>query len=220
LVVICSLSTQGLSTEDDIHGTEKFFVGLWTREEYIKAVNNDAFFEQVKNNLDSAMEVPDAPTRYELIDSKMYFAGGSCWYMFNFSTNDVIVKLYEAIDASSDIEQYLNNSIGINAANVVNRLFGCYYDSNSPKKTSFIISQFAACQIGIKLGPEKFAALVSNLKLHLNPAMNGWLFEMCFFASISVKDVECKDEIGSIVTFQKCDVELFDPNKETQTIKT
>jgi hypothetical protein len=98
----------------------------------------------------------------------MYFAGGFCQYKFKYAINYVFKKLYENREASGDIHPYLNNTI----FNAANRLFGCNDDPRLYKRSAFIISQFAASQIGIKLGPEKFAAIVHNLRLNHNPVMN------------------------------------------------
>ena len=51
------------------------------------------------------------------------------------------------------------------------------------RKTS-IISRFAGVMLAIKAGPDLICQLAKATRLDGNPSMDGWMFEMWFFASL------------------------------------
>uniref|UniRef100_K3X0K0 ATPase AAA-type core domain-containing protein n=1 Tax=Globisporangium ultimum (strain ATCC 200006 / CBS 805.95 / DAOM BR144) TaxID=431595 RepID=K3X0K0_GLOUD len=84
LVWICvagSFSTMGENME--------FQLALWTIEEYITAVQHDAFFDHVKRLFSSSDATREK--RVELVKAKYFAAGGNSRLMFG-STTDVAIK--------------------------------------------------------------------------------------------------------------------------------
>ena len=86
---------------------EEFFVFAWTKEEYLDAISNDLFFDSVEGNLlasaiddivsvSSAKEiVPIIEIRKKLVESKYYYAGGCCRFMFRLATESLKTELQD-----------------------------------------------------------------------------------------------------------------------------
>jgi hypothetical protein len=191
LVLIASMSASALqkSHKRKIHGSQDFFVGSWHRSEYLSAVENPTFFNHVKRNLDSNIALDGSslstgvPTLEELVISKHHFAGASSRFMFGFTTTTVILTILSAISRTPDPCQYINGTLGDCVDQVVNQLYSCFQITNMRKKTS-LISSFAASEMAIKVGPGVIKSLSDAIKGDSNPAMQGWLFQMWFFAKI------------------------------------
>jgi hypothetical protein len=133
LVVVCSMSYRGKTKldEDKMNMVEEFFVFSWELEEYQNAVSFDDFFNSVKDNLDAsnapiAEDGVIAPSRFELVESKFYFAGGCSRFMFRFATSEFIDYLDDSVSAVEDVLPYIKGRVGDHSNGVINRLFGCY----------------------------------------------------------------------------------------------
>jgi hypothetical protein len=93
---------------------------------------------------------------------------------------------------------------------IINRLFGGFINSENIRRPS-IISQFAASQLAIKEGPNFIQNLVGILHRDQNPAMDGWLLEMWFFASIHSGGVKLRLKDGVEDYWTEAAVKTFDP---------
>ncbi|KAI3655568.1 hypothetical protein MP638_002633, partial [Amoeboaphelidium occidentale] len=162
LVVVCSMSSRGKEARPHVdlkRGIEEMFVYSWKLEEYLAAIHHNAFFENVKDNLDAehnshlftidlkpeaeskvapvvneaaqVMENTQTVTtaRDSMIRSKFYFAGGCCRYMFQYKTATVMDDLERAIGAATDVVPYVTGTIGELSDRVVNRLFSHHENS-------------------------------------------------------------------------------------------
>jgi hypothetical protein len=164
-------------------------VNSWKIEEYYTAIKHNPFFESVKEVLDaSTLET----TPNELIVSKYHFAGGSARYMFDFKTNEVVDKLDQSVRSVQDVLPYIQGTIGDQSNFVVNRLFNIFVENSKWKQS--IVSEYAANQLAMKVGPILVANLVKALKKSSNPAMDGWFLEMWVFASLCEEGVKLYDE--------------------------
>jgi hypothetical protein len=191
----------------------------WNLEEYKTAIQNDDFFDSIKNNLDSIINTKEKPSKEELIESKFYYAGGSSRYMFTFSTNSVIEKLNSAITSCHDIMGYVQNYIGEGSENVINRLFNiCKIKSN--KRLKSIISEYASIQIGIRFGPSIIKKLFNYIEKYKNPSMEGWFLEIWFFAKLQNEGIKLYDLNNKEENFEKSDILDFDPNNPPDLSKT
>ena len=102
--------------------------------------------------------------------------------MFGLSTQDVIDAISRAVSISDPVP-YLEGTYGDQSDGVVNQLFCCILCQESVQK-SWIVSCFAGCQLAIKVGTRVVDLLGAAIKKDLNQGMEGWLFEMLFFAMI------------------------------------
>jgi hypothetical protein len=221
LVVVCSMSTLYKAKPEDFPDTtvEQFFVYSWKKEEYLKAVLNDDFFNSVFNILDSSNDLQlnetttIKPTREEVILSKFYFAGGCSRFMFRYTTKQVISYLQASVEEIRNIVGYNNATIGARSNGVINRFFGLHLTGYVQKTAkSFVISEFAGFLAALKMGPELVKNLSRCIGHDSNPAMNGWMLEMWFFASLRKGGVKFwkKGERGLFHWAEVASVEILD----------
>jgi hypothetical protein len=217
LVVVCSMSSlyKALKEEDDMMEIEQFSVSSWKEEEYLDAVKNDNFFNNVKNVLDANLNIKSS--REDLVRSKLYYAGASARWMFHLPTKAVIGKTDESVSAVTDILPYIYGNIGDRSVNVVNRLLSSsitkYVGMSARARKTSIISQFAAVMLAIQAGPELIRRLAEATHQHGNPSMDYWMFEMWFFASLCNGGVEVLDEHGGTIDkWLESNVTILDVN--------
>jgi hypothetical protein len=155
-------------------------VGSWTQGEYREALHNRTFFNQVKINLDAHVEVPGSIVDYQhMMESKFYFGGGSCRYMFDYSTKAVIEDISVHLSRCGDLFPYLSGTIGPCSNGAVNHLL-C---SSKENPSFYPVSDYAATVMSKMLGP-MISNLRSVLQKQMNPSMDRHLFEMWFFEKV------------------------------------
>ena len=194
LVLTSSMSCGFNSTSwgFDMNKVELFHVYSWTLNEYKEAIKDVDFFNSIKENLDSS-DVENSQENSifssspaELVESKFYFAGGSCAFMFYYKTNKVIEHLEDSVKRVDDVISYIKGTIGDMSNNVTNRLYSLY----PPREYSFfgkqtwIISCYAAISLSLKIGPDLVIALSKVLHYDYDPAMDLWMLEMWFYANL------------------------------------
>jgi hypothetical protein len=187
LVVVTSMAARG--KVDDVGeldlGFRDHFVSSWTLKEYLDAVQDDELFENVRAQLDSSDDVePDEtrliPTwRQTLVRSKYYFAGGNARYMFDRSTAQVVDSPRQAVDTLSNIAQSAAGVVGDRSDSAINRLF-CRFGNGK----SGVVSRYAGSAMAMVGGPSLIRNVASVLQNDSNPAMDGWILEMYFFARL------------------------------------
>jgi hypothetical protein len=209
LVTICSMASRRRTKIDDdiVLNVKEFHMDSWCIEEYEQAINNKTFFESIQDCLDSSLNSKER-TPSELIHSKHYFAGGSSRFMFTFKTSEVLELLDQSIRIIGDVLPYIQGTIGDQSDNVVNRLFNVF------KKKRSIVSEYAATQLALAMGPLLIENISASLQKDLNPAMKDWLLEMWFFASLCKEGVKIYDrqENEEEEPWPKSNVLNFDPN--------
>ena len=171
----------------------------WTKSECKEAVQDGAFFEQVKSRLDGHITTihthaqapnPEASlskfdlTPEDLIESKFHFAGGSSRYMFDMSTEDVIRDIAYYVDRCEDLYPYLSGMLGSSSSIAVNHLLSTYPSVRPHQRRHVPISAYAAALIAEKLGPNLVSQLRKTLESERNSELDGHLFEMWFFAKL------------------------------------
>ena len=192
LVFITSMSARfkAKHEEDVRNNVEEHRVYSWTLKEYLSAVSNETFFNSVKNILDSTIHIQEKITsRNDLVTSKHYFAGGSCRFMFQYSTEVVIKELHKCMRSAKDLHAYVEGKMGISSSDVINHLFGCY----KQHEYSSVISDFAVRLIACTLGPSLVNRMIDFFKAKRNPSLHGALLELWFFSSIEADGLELYD---------------------------
>jgi len=218
LVIVSSMSSRwkAKAHEDDVNDIDKFIAYSWTQREYLDAIQNDALFQSIRGNLDSsgAPGVASAKddSRVELVQSKFYFAGGSARFMFEYSTGRVIDELDDSIAATSNALTYSSGEVGARSNGVINRLFGSYKSIVDGREKIVIVSQQAASALAIAGGPVLIKNLVSSLHQDWNPAVDGWVLEMLFFARLKHGGVDLLDsDKNPIDKWCEANIRRFDP---------
>jgi hypothetical protein len=216
LVVVCSMSSRYKSKpeEDMIWNIEEFFAYSWNEKEYLEAIGNQKFFNNVKHVFDTDSSIDVSATPEDLIRSKLYFAGASARWMFLFPTKTIIEQTDKSVAAVDDIMPYIKCTVGEQSNNVVNRLFSLSLSEHDmfPRKTS-LISRFVGVMLAIKAGPELIINLAKATQHNGNPSMDGWMLEMWFFASLRHGGVKLFDKHNTeFQTWPESNVKTLDIN--------
>ncbi|KAH9084554.1 hypothetical protein Ae201684P_001796 [Aphanomyces euteiches] len=182
-----------------VTGAKELFVWSWTLEEYLNAINDDEVFEMVSQNLDApaVLTKKKTMTRAVMVESKYYYAGGSCRYMFQFNTETVATKLSDAVDALDDAKN--DATSGQRSSLSINRLSGMFKRPNDVGAVYPVISQYAGTLIAVKCGPKAIKRFMSTRRDSSNPALNGWMLEMVFFASLRNGGLDLIDAAGNVI---------------------
>ncbi|KAG1713088.1 hypothetical protein DVH05_000816 [Phytophthora capsici] len=152
LVVCTSRTSRGkVNHEDDAFvRIQEFFMPSWKQDDYLAAIADQAFYDKIKSKLDatSATDVnedddfeedwSEEEKKRHAFDLKFYYAGGSCRFMFQYSTNEVMESLNTAVGSASKF--VLVNYCGGNwHTDAINSLYGMLQDSRR-----FPVSSYAA----------------------------------------------------------------------------
>ncbi|EKX31319.1 hypothetical protein GUITHDRAFT_122484 [Guillardia theta CCMP2712] len=130
-----------------------------------------------------------------MVESKYQIAGGSCRYMFDFTTDEVMKRLSVAIGSVQDYNAMLNFKQGDRTSELVNRLHGKYLING--QEYSGLISRYAATELAICRGEAMVKEIEAFADGNRNPVLGGFLFEML------LQDV----------AWERCAVLDFDPKK-------
>ena len=124
--------------------------------------------------------------------------------MFGMNTADVVKQLELGMQNLSDVQRYLKCDYSVNYS--VHTLFGFYRNSlESFRHDVFFISEYLASALATK-GDESYIqnilAIGQNNLGQNNPALQGWLLEIYFFAAIKSNGFQYRER-------GKMDVQLF-----------
>ncbi|POM80720.1 Crinkler (CRN) family protein [Phytophthora palmivora] len=203
LAFVCSVATRGKFQEDMeiLTRAREFRVCSWTLHEYLNAIKDDEVFQSVSQCLDAPAVLPDEEmSRAAMVESKYYYAGGSCRYMFHFRTATVATKLSDAVDSLNDAATVATS--GQRSSSSINRLFGMFQRPRVVGTVSPVISQYVATLIAVRCGPEAMETHLLSCCSSIersNPALNGWMLEMVFFASLRNGGLALVDAAGNTV---------------------
>ncbi|KAH9113896.1 hypothetical protein AeMF1_011984 [Aphanomyces euteiches] len=196
LAFICSVAARGKPKEsmDILTRAKEFHVWSWTLDEYLHAVKNGVVFESASQYLDAPVLLRN---RVAMVESRYYYAGGFCRNMFHFNTETVATKLSDAVDALDDANNVATS--GQRSSFSINRLFGMFKQPNDVGAVYPVISQYAATLIAIRCGPEAIKKFMSTRQDSSNPALDGWMVEMHFFASLQAGGLDLIDAAGNTI---------------------
>ncbi|KAG6964012.1 hypothetical protein JG687_00006231 [Phytophthora cactorum] len=133
LAFICSVAARGKVREDMeiVTRAMECQVWSWTLDEYLDATSDDTFFNDM---------LP------YLVETKYFYAGGSCRYMFYYNTTDVVEKLSSAVDSLNDAATTATN--GPRSLSSINRLFAMFKrpfalrDNSNPALNGWMLEIF------------------------------------------------------------------------------
>ncbi|KAL3672631.1 hypothetical protein V7S43_001926 [Phytophthora oleae] len=228
LVICSSMTTLGKrDKQDDIHAKlEFFFMYSWTQDEYLEAIENEAFYKTVEAKFDatSVSEVSDEGNKEEELcegdkkkracQLKFYYAGGSCRFMFQFTTEEVKGILIEGVESALNKTELVTYCGGAFHTAAINRLYGMQNDGT--KSGRFPVSSYAASLFAHECGTDVIADLARRLNASNNPSVDGHLFEWLFFASVQQREVKLFSDQGFEEILPQSSVYHFDPKKRFQ----
>ncbi|KAJ8578553.1 hypothetical protein ON010_g654 [Phytophthora cinnamomi] len=147
------------------------------------------------NNEDVQEQNADEKKNYTL-DLKFSYAGGSCRFMFQFSTSEVIAALASAINSVQNKTELIKYSSGAVHSETINKLYGMERHQ--------------------ELGGERFPT-IADLERHLNtsknPSLDGHILEWMFLASVPRYAVQLAGNQGEKDVLPQANVLSFDPKK-------
>ncbi|KAF1789565.1 hypothetical protein GQ600_5038 [Phytophthora cactorum] len=73
-----------------------------------------------------------------------------------------------------------------------------------------LVSQYAATLIAVRCGPEAIKKFMSTYRDSSNPALDGWMLEMFFFASLRVGGLDLVGAAGERYTWNPSIVVVSD----------
>eukprot|EP00960_Hanusia_phi_P014163 416553-Hanusia_phi.AAC.1 len=117
-------------------------------------------------------------TKEERVRQKFYFAGGSCRYMFETTTAEVMHFLNEAVAGVSDIPWIFRGQLGESSPTAVNRLMATFDDKG--KLRWLPVSRYVSTALASNAEASTLKRMISDYGIE-NPAVKGCLFEMLFF---------------------------------------
>jgi hypothetical protein len=200
LAFVCSVASRGKIHE----GTDirmramEFNVWSWTLDEYHTAIEDDEVWRNVAPRLDAATVLPgEEMSRAAMVDAKYHYAGGSCRHMFGFDTVTVMENLSRAVDSLDDAATLATS--GQRSSSSINRLHAMFKRPSGVGAVSPVISQYAATLIATRCGSEAIKKFMSTHRDSSNPALDGWMLEMVFFASLRKGGLALVDATGTEV---------------------
>ncbi|CAK4616803.1 unnamed protein product [Aphanomyces euteiches] len=218
-VVCSSMATLGKrNVNDDQHtATKFFFMHSWLRSEYHEALLGGSFYDSVKDKLDatSPSEVNEEIQLANLedleakIDWKYYYAGGSCRFMFEFTTDKVKTVLEDGVECTPNKNDLIAYCGGKYHTDEINRLYGMNKD-----RERFAVSAYALSLFVKACGPEAIVELAHRLDASKNPSMDGFFFEWYFLASVPHRQLRLYGLYNAVVDLPQANVLSFDPKKK------
>ena len=199
LLITCSMSARQKANDfhDRISLIKECIVCSWTLDEYLAAIKDSRIWQQLElifgeDGQSIVVNEPKARLAHfgKQVKSKFYLAGGSSRWMFEYSAHEIRDKIRMSLDSVGDYESFCKNAIGLRSNFAVNRLFGSYETTtknDQPVYHHTLISEYAAVELGLRVGPQSIQFLARSVRNDSNPSFDGWIFEMWFFSSIRNK---------------------------------
>uniref|UniRef100_A0A7S4NCH2 Uncharacterized protein n=1 Tax=Guillardia theta TaxID=55529 RepID=A0A7S4NCH2_GUITH len=208
------------SEQDMIERIKEMKVYSWMLEEYKEAVKHDLLYKNVANMVGSSLGTRNTVMKQETeqerrareVESKYQIVGGSCRYMFQYTTAEAIEQLCFAMASVDNFETLMDLKTGDQAKRMVNRLHGMYRVGDNVHWG--LVSRFVATELAQRLG-ETFVRKIEQLVgIAQNPILRCLLFEMLFFARIGNNPgLRVTSRTGEEVNWESLAVKTFDPTQ-------
>eukprot|EP00960_Hanusia_phi_P026438 746244-Hanusia_phi.AAC.1 len=202
VLIVCSMGALRKSFDGEPEMPE-YLLEPWTHTEYLSAVQNDNFYESVKDQLDARLlsltgedvvkKSRRTMIRENKVDLKFYFAGGSSRYMFAYKTKRLIDHLTKAMGDVHSFHKGMDQ--GARATVVVNQLFSAS-QTDGNRVVHLPVSQYVARELSYYMGPDTLKRFSTSFCPDQNPVMKGLFFENLFFATIGVSDLTLRSSEG------------------------
>jgi hypothetical protein len=203
LVIIASLASRDANDADADEVEAEFFEDSWDKAEYLAACEHEDLFNSVRANLDAPLCSSIAqPSIEDLIAAKFYYSGGSARYTFMYNTEKVMSQISKAASKVENVQSYITQWISDASKSVVNRLANSYNTSTGIRRVS-ILSSFASLELAVRGGPESIRAIKSALRVYGNKSLEGWIFELLFFARLTCQGLRLKSKTGKVRDFDE-----------------
>ncbi|KAE9121029.1 hypothetical protein PF010_g7268 [Phytophthora fragariae] len=145
LVVCSAMSALGErnAEADELKNIEAFFMYSWKQEEYLEAIADDAFYASVADKLDATYEHNEVNVdddsdedaedgsaddqeseKCRALALKGYYAGGSCRFMFQYTTDEVKSTLETAVHSTRNKVNMIDYCRSVFHSDTIDPLYG------------------------------------------------------------------------------------------------
>jgi len=132
--------------------------------------------------------------------------------MFDCTMSCIIKELKDSITETSTALERFAVEVGAHSKGAINHLFGSYKNFIDGSEKIVIVSQHVASALAIFGGPALIEKLVSTLHQDWNPAVDGWVLGMLFFARLQHGGVNIYDSNKNLIdTWCAVKILPFDP---------
>ena len=111
-------------------------------------------------------------------------------------------QIRKAVSKVEIVQSYITQWIADASKSVFNRLANSYMTSTGIRRVS-ILSSFASLELAVRGGPESIKAIKSALRAYGNRSMEGWIFELLFFARLTCHGLRLQARAGEVRYFDK-----------------
>ncbi|POM71015.1 Crinkler (CRN) family protein, partial [Phytophthora palmivora] len=217
---MAALGRRKIEVDRRLH-IKHFFMYSWTHEEYLDAIANQAFYDQVADKFDAMSTLTtndDDSAEEELSEEdkirhtlalKFCYAGGSCRFMFQYTTKEVKEQLGIAIECVCNKFELVEYCSGVFRKETINKFYGM----QSGCQMLFPVSSYVAYVFAAHSGEHAIAAWANRLNQSDNPAMDGFIFEWLFLVSVRGRKVELFADQDVIDVLPQANVLQFNPRK-------
>jgi len=234
--VVCSaMASRGLRDveSDNAVRIKPFVMYSWTLDEYVDAVKDEAFYDQVAPKLDTKLDsqvngdgendentLSQQDQKLRLLRLKFYYAGGSCRFMFQYPTDLVKAVVEESVLDVDDKVDLVRSCSRSEKEETLSRLYGM-----QPGKIlagcRFPVSSFVASIFAQASGEEVVAKLTSLLTRPSSPLVDGYRLEWLFLAEVQQRPVILDDTDQYFrEALPQGNVVQFDPKKKLKKSPT
>lgn len=179
-------------------GVETFEMCGWLKEDYIKACDDNEFYDRVKDNFRQSDDNENVD-KERLISQKYFYAGSSARWMFGRPVSSVIKEIKKYWKRPHDIRAALANNIAEGSKDVVNHLYMELESPNGERERSFT-SDYVVQEGTNQCGRQSLDVAYEIANKLNRPAMKGWLAELDF--GLSLKEA-AKSEKNTIFLYSE-----------------
>ncbi len=228
LVVVSSMGCMEFVPKESTFKVEIFHQYSWRYEEYIEALSNSDFRASVSPTLDTVED--NEAEAIEKVRKKVYYAGGSARFMFQYTTEELVEFIDQVMGCQSNIVELIELTRGNWTSDLRHTLISCYpvlqsslIKGNKESRMIFnnreLVSDHVKHLIGFSLAVEPLLQQARSYRN--NQAMLGWIFEEVFFQALwssSTRTLQlesCDDGQITILRSGSQPFWMFDPDKPT-----
>ena len=132
-----------------------------------------------EDTLANSFKMCIVPKRYVLLERKFSIVGGSVRWMFGMNDNDALVDVNKWITRCKSYGELLSLSSGSSSIGASNHLLGC----TKHGKKYYIQSRYIVLIVAERT-TSQLVQLALNSPMCDNPAWQGWVFQLNFFAQL------------------------------------
>ncbi|KAF4128640.1 hypothetical protein GN958_ATG22199 [Phytophthora infestans] len=213
--------------DDALAKITPYLMYSWVKEEYVAAIRNEKFFATVRDKFDftDVYEVNDESEddgplseedqKAQALDWKFYFAGGSCRYMFQYTTKwlkDTVDEAIASVLNKADLVKYCSGNYH---HETIHKLYGMHrYDLDGRVRHGRVpVSSYVASRFAAECSEHAIMELVADYNTSRNISLKGYIPKWLFLASLATRKVKLFGSANDVNVLPQANVLPFDPEK-------